>query len=252
MVVRAAVFAACREDAGQREHELRDVFDAVRYVARSGCAWRRFLAICRRGLRCIRSFAAGWPQGSSRRWCRTCSPLRASGPDAKASRARSASIAARCSPPRKAADVLGYDGAKRRKGAKGNIAVDTLGHLLALTVTPADQGERDQVAALAEQVQQVTGSTVELAYVDQGYPGPNAAEAAQQHGIRLEVVKHPMAKRGFVLLPRRWVVERCFAWAARFRRLARDYERLPQTLKGIHFIAFAILMISVLIKLATS
>ncbi len=88
----------------------------------------------------------------------------------------------------------GYDGAKRRKGSKVYIAVDTLGHLLALTVTPADQGDREQVAALAEQVQQVTGGTVEMAYVDQGYTGPNAAEAAQQHGLRLEVVKHPMAK----------------------------------------------------------
>lgn len=146
----------------------------------------------------------------------------------------------------------GYDGAKRRKGSKVHIAVDTLGHLLALTVTPADQGDRDQVAPLAEQVQQVTGRTVELAYIDQGYTGPNAADAAQQHGIRLEVVKHPMAKRGFVLLPRRWVVERSFTWAARFRRLARDYERLPQTLKGIHFIAFAILMTTRLIKIATS
>ena len=93
---------------------------------------------------------------------------------------------------------------------------------------------------------------MELAYVDQGYTGPKAADAAQQHGIRLEVVKHLLAKRGFVLLPRRWVVERSFAGAARFRRLARDYERLPQTLKGIHFIAFAILMTTRLVKLATS
>jgi len=116
-------------------------------------------------------------------------------------------------------------------------------HLLALTVTSADQGDREQVAALAEEVQQVTGGTVELAYVDQGYTGPNAAEAAQQHGLRLEVVKHPMAKRGFVLLPRRWVVERSFAWAARFRRLARDYERLDTTLKGLHLLAFATLML---------
>jgi transposase len=110
-------------------------------------------------------------------------------------------------------------------------------------VTPADRGDREQVAALVEQVQAVTGGTVEMAYVDQGYTGPNAAEAAQQHGLRLEVVKHPMAKRGFVLLPRRWVVERSFAWAARFRRLARDYERLETTLKGLHHIAFAILML---------
>jgi len=75
------------------------------------------------------------------------------------------------------------------------------------------------------------------------YTGANAAEAAQQHGLRLEVVKHPMAKRGFVLLPRRWVVERSFAWAARFRRLARDYERLDTTLKGLHLLAFATLML---------
>jgi transposase len=137
----------------------------------------------------------------------------------------------------------GYDGAKRRKGSKVHIAVATLGHLLALTVTPADQGDREQVAAPAQEVQQVTGGTVELAYVDQGSTGPNAAEAAEQHGLRLEVVKHPMAKRGFVLLPRRWVVERSFAWAARFRRLARHYERLDTTLKGLHLLAFATLML---------
>ena len=136
--------------------------------------------------------------------------------------------------------------AKWRKGSKVHIAVDTLGHLLALTVTPASAGDREQVAALAEEVQQVTGNSVELAYVDQGYTGPNAAEAAAQHGLRLEVVKHPMAKRGFVLLPRRWVVERSFAWAARFRRLARDYERLDTTLKGLHLLAFATLMLRTL------
>jgi transposase len=65
---------------------------------------------------------------------------------------------------------------------------------------------------------------------------------AQAHGIRLEVVKLATAKRGFVLLPRRWVVERSFAWMTRFRRLARDYERLSETLVGLHFVAFAMLM----------
>jgi transposase len=111
--------------------------------------------------------------------------------------------------------------------------------------TISERFERDKAAflTLAEEVQQVTGGSVELAFVDQGYTGSNAAEAAEQHGLRLEVVKHPMAKRGFVLLPRRWVVERSFAWAARFRRLARDYERLDTTLKGIHLLAFATLML---------
>ena len=99
------------------------------------------------------------------------------------------------------------------------------------------------MAALAEAVQEATGDTVELAYVDQGYTGADPALDAADHGIRLEVVKLPTAKRGFVLLPRRWVVERSFAWAARFRRLAKDYERLPETVAGLHFVAFACLML---------
>ena len=138
----------------------------------------------------------------------------------------------------------GYDGHKKKRGSKTHVAVDTLGHLLALVVTPASAQEREQVEQLARQVQAVTGDAVELAYVDQGYTGDAAAEAAETHGIRLEVVKHSEAKRGFVLLPRRWVLERSFAWAARFRRLARDYERLPETLAGLHFIAFACLLLS--------
>src|SRR5215203_4670116 len=127
----------------------------------------------------------------------------------------------------------GYDGAKHKKGSKVHAAVDTLGHLLALFLTPANEQERAWVGELAEAVQEeATGESVELAYVDQGYAGERPAEEAQAHGMRLEVVKHEEAKRGFVLLPRRWVVERDFAWASRFRRLAKDYERLPATLAG--------------------
>ena len=146
----------------------------------------------------------------------------------------------------------GYDGAKRKKGSKVHIAVDTLGHLLALHVTPANEQERAQVAELAAQVQEVTEQNVTLAYVDQGYTGPDPAEAAAAQGIHLEVVKLPEAKKGFVLLPHRWVVERSFAWAARFRRLARDYERLPETLAGLHYVVFAVLMLGKAVKLLQS
>jgi transposase len=66
--------------------------------------------------------------------------------------------------------------------------------------------------------------------------------------LRLEVVKLPEAQRGCVLLPRRRVVERSFAWAARFRRPARDYERLPETLAGLHLLAFAILLLKRLVE----
>jgi transposase len=137
----------------------------------------------------------------------------------------------------------GYNGYKRRRGSKVHKAVDTLGHLLALHVTPADEQERAQVEVLAEAVQEVTGESVELAYIDQGYTGEEPFDAAGGHGIILEVVKLAEAKHGFVLLPRRWVVERSFGWAARFRRLARDYERLSETLTGLHYVAFSLLML---------
>ncbi len=121
--------------------------------------------------------------------------------------------------------------------------MDTLGLLLALRVTPADEQDRAQVGELAQAVQEVTGETVAVAYGDPGYTGPAPATEAAAHGIQLEVVKLPEAERGFVLLPRRWVLERSFGWLARFRRLARDYERLPETLAGLHFVAFACLML---------
>ncbi len=104
-------------------------------------------------------------------------------------------------------------------------------------------GLDSQVEALAAEVQEVTGNTVELAYVDQGYTGDDPATAAEAHGIELRVVSLPEAKKGFVLLPRRRVIERSFAWAARFRRLAKDYERLPGTVVGLHFVAFACLLL---------
>jgi transposase len=114
---------------------------------------------------------------------------------------------------------------------------------LALRVTAASEQDRAQVKELAAQVQAATGENVEVAFVDQGYTGEQAAQDAVEQGIKLEVVKLPEAKKGFVLLPRRWVVERSFAWATRFRRLTRDYERLPETLAGLHFLAFAILLL---------
>jgi transposase len=97
----------------------------------------------------------------------------------------------------------GYHGAKRKMGSKLHMAVDTLGHLLAAHVTPATTDDRAAVGQLAQAVQVATDESVDLAYVDQGYTGEKAARA---QGIELEVVKLAEAKRGFVLLPRRWVV----------------------------------------------
>lgn len=138
----------------------------------------------------------------------------------------------------------GYDGYKRKKGSKIHAAVDTLGHLLALKVTPANEQERDQVGEIIDEVQSFTGQHLRVMYADQGYTGENAANSAADRGVGLVIVKLAEAKHGFVLLPKRWVVERSFAWAARFRCLAKDYECFPSSVVGLHWLAFITLMLN--------
>jgi transposase len=230
-------------DAPQRTHDLREVFNALRWIVRAGSPWRLlpndfppWAAVYQQTQRWLNAGAFEAIVHDLRALLRV-----AEGRNAQPSAVIFDGRTLQSTP--ESGSRAGYEGHKRRRGSKTHMAVDTLGHLLAMVVTPANEQERAQVAELAEAVQAVTGEHVELAYVDQGYTGPDAAEAAAAHGIQLEVVKLPEAKRGFVLLPRRWVVERSFAWAARFRRLAKDYERLPETLVGLHFVAFVCLLL---------
>lgn len=240
------------EDAPQRDYPLRELFNGLRYVVRYGIAWRampndlppwsavyqqtqRWLAAecfetLAQDLRAVLRIAAG----------------RTGDPTAVVIDSRTLQ-----STPESGARA-GYDGAKRKRGSKVHMAVDTLGYLLALHVTSADAGDRQEVGRLAEAVQDVTGENVSLAYVDQGYTGEQAAKAARAQGIELHVVKLPEAKRGFVLLPRRWVVERSFGWMARFRRLAKDYEVYAATLAGLHVVAFVCLMLARAVDLLQS
>jgi transposase len=232
------------EESGQRRHALREVFNGLRYVIKGGVTWRL-----------VPNDLPPWEivYQQTQRWLRAgvfetmvhdLRLLLRSFTDRKGQPTAVILDSRTLRSTTESGSRASYDGAKRKKGSKIHIAVDTLGHLLAAHVTTASEQDRAQVGVLAEAVQAATGDNVELAYVDQGYTGETAAEAAAQHGIQLKVVKLPEAKRGFVLLPRRWVVERSFAWATRFRRLVRDYERLPETVKGLHFVAFACLMLN--------
>ena len=230
-------------DAPQRAYPLREVFDALRWFVKSGAHWRLlphdlppWTAVYQQARRWLAAgcFAA---LAHDLRAVLRAAAGRGEQPTAAVLDGRTLQ-----STPESGARA-GYDGAKRRKGSKIHMAVDTLGHLLALHATPASAQERAEVGRLLAEVQAVTGGTVELAYVDQGYTGAEPAEAAAAQGVRLEVVRLPAAKRGFVLLPRRWVAERSFAWTGRFRRLARDYERTETTLVGWHFVAFATLLL---------
>ena len=240
------------EAALQRRYALREVFNALRWIVRAGAPWRL-----------LPTNFPPWPAvyQQTRRWLdancfealvhdlRLLVRLGAGRPGQPSAAIFDARVVQSTA---ESGARAGYSGHKRRKGSKTHAAVDSLGLLLALAVTPANEDERTQVETLAQEVQAVTGDHVELVWVDAGYTGQEVAETAAAHGIQLEVVHLAEAKRGFVLLPRRWVVERSFAWLARFRRLARDYERLPAVLAGLHFIAFACLLLHRVVPLMLS
>ena len=229
--------------APQRQHNLREVFNALRWIVRAGAPWRMmpndfppWEAVYQQTRRWLKSGCFEAMVSDLRSIIRVAQG-RQGQPSAVILDGRTVQSSCESGP------RAGYDGYKRRRGSKVHTAVDTLGHLLAVHITPANEQERAQVQVLCEAVQQATGGTVKLAWADQGYTGEEAKQAAQEQGIDLQVVKLPEAKKGFVLLPRRWVVERSFGWLARFRRLSRDYERLPEVLAGLHFVVFLMLML---------
>ena len=203
-----------KEDAAQRAHSLREVFNALRWLARAGAPWRL-----------LPHDFPPWPAvyQQFRRWSEAgcfealvndmrsiirVAQGRTGQPSAVILDGRTLQSSCESGP------RAGYDGYKKRRGSKVHMAVDTLGQLIELTVTPADEQERAQVQQLCQAVQEATGQTVQVAWADAGYTGDNASDAAQAEGIELRVVKLPEAKKGFVLLPRRWVVERSFGWLA--------------------------------------
>jgi transposase len=187
-------------DAEQRRHDLREVFNALRWLVRSGVHWRMLPHD-------LPPWAAVYQQ--TQRWFKAgcfeamAHDLRmllrlAAGREPAPTAAVMDSRTLQSTP--ESGERAGYDGAKRHKGSKVHMAVDTLGHLLTLHVTAADEQDRAQVEQLAQAVQQVTGDNVEVAFVDQGYTGQDAADQAARHGIDLLVVKQTEAKKGWLYM----------------------------------------------------
>ncbi|MEU1183666.1 IS5 family transposase [Streptomyces sp. NPDC005820] len=124
-------------------------------------------------------------------------------------------------------DSRGYDGGTSRDGRKSQILTDTEGLLLEVTVTTADVHDSKAAPALLETFMDQPGRLLRLVWVDSAYQGPAPAKAFARHGVRIEIVRRSDGQRGFVVLARRWVVERTLSRLARSRRLNRDHERRP-------------------------
>jgi putative transposase len=155
-----------------------------------------------------------------------------------------------------AGGARGYDGAKRVRGRKRHVLVDTSGLLLGIAVHPADVPDRTGARRLLADVVP-KHPRLERVWADQGYTGLVRAWARHALGVALEVVyppwrqlarygleePAPLQGRGFRVIPRRWVVERTFAWLGRHRRLAKDYERLAETTEALVYAAMTRLML---------
>jgi transposase len=143
-----------------------------------------------------------------------------------------------------AGGAKGYDAGKKVKGRKRHIAVDTLGLPIKCQVTTADVQDRDGLMPLLKAVSQKS-PWVKLAFVDGGYAGDETQRAAYEvSGIRLSVVKRSdRAVKGFIVLPKRWIVERTLGWANRARRLAKDFETLVTSSQAWFLLAMSFLLV---------
>lgn len=211
-------------------HGRREIVNAIFYLNRAGCAWR-MLPKDFPPWQTVYWYFARWRDDGTldklhdalREQVRTEEEQR--NPEPSAGIVDSQSV--------KGADTVsaatrGYDGAKRINGRKRHIVVDTVGLLLVVMVTAASVQDRDGGRGILKRLHSALSSVCHV-FADGGYQGRLVAIAKSAWGIVVEVVRKPPDQRGFSVLPRRWVVERTFSWMMRWRRLVRDYERLPAT-----------------------
>jgi putative transposase len=152
----------------------------------------------------------------------------------------------------------GYDGAKRVNGRKRHLLVDTLGLVIKVHLTAADVGDRDGAVELLGRLDRRRFPRLRHGWADGGYRGPFLDWTQKHRGIAFEVVKRsdggrqqrwlppgatPPIVSPFAVVPRRWVVERTFAWLGRFRRLSKDYEHLTATSEAVIYLAMTRLLV---------
>jgi len=229
-------------DKRKRQHDLRLVCNLLLYLLRTGCQWRE---LPDRGM--------GWEvvYYYFRKWEATGvveqlhqhlyeqsrqQKKRHIKPTAAVLDSQSVKTAL-------ANETVGYDAGKKVKGRKRHLLVDTQGWLLGTRVSGADETDRKGAKALLGQADTLQLSKLEVIYADGGYRGKLQQEVKEEYGFEIIIIKK-IEKGSFKVLPKRWIVERTFAWIDKCRRLSKDYERLASTSEAFILLAMCRLMLN--------